>query len=95
MAYIETVFIKDSSGNALNSNGSGALTVDGSAVTQPVSGTVTVQGDALSTLAAATYGPQIVLLLERILAGLEAQNRMLGSGLEVYEDTDENQTSLN
>jgi len=42
MAFFEQVKIEDSSGNALNSNGAGALKTDGSAVTQPVSGTVTV-----------------------------------------------------
>src|SRR5581483_8626977 len=41
MSYSPTANIKDSSGNALQSNGSGALKVDASATTQPVSGPLT------------------------------------------------------
>ena len=55
MAYFEQIKIEDTSGNALNSNGSGALQVDASATTQPVSGTVTaeIEGHGGATLDAA------------------------------------------
>jgi trimeric autotransporter adhesin len=56
LASPTTVRIEDSTGAALDSNGSGALLVDGSAVTQPVSGTVTVQQSTAANLNATVTG---------------------------------------
>ena len=41
------------------------------------------------------YAAKILNVLERILSRMEATARMMGSGLEAYESTDDNPTSLN